>query len=210
MPGGRTIARCGPGGTTIYVPTDERTCHGPERAPAAARTRQATDHGANCVMTRIPFAAISVGAAQGCLEATHEFVGGRASFGASLAPDPTASREPGPGPQRRSAARRNHMPRRARRDNTARPEAASGQPDPRRLRRARRTPDLEHAARGARRGMSRSAGHYGDRFAHVFDGRTGDSSAIIAGRNADGPTTITIKPSDGAIEFQGNCQWAQR
>lgn len=39
---------------------------------------------------------------------------------------------------------------------------------------------------------------------------TGDTSSFLDFGNSDGPTTITIKPSDGAVEFQGNCQWTKR
>lgn len=38
---------------------------------------------------------------------------------------------------------------------------------------------------------------------------TGDASAILASGTATGPTTVTIKPSDGAVEFYGGCTWAK-
>lgn len=38
---------------------------------------------------------------------------------------------------------------------------------------------------------------------------TGDASAILASGTATGPTTMTIKPSDGAVEFYGGCIWTR-
>jgi hypothetical protein len=39
---------------------------------------------------------------------------------------------------------------------------------------------------------------------------TGDLDAIIANGIVQGPTTMTVRESDGAIEFSGRCTWTRR
>jgi hypothetical protein len=39
---------------------------------------------------------------------------------------------------------------------------------------------------------------------------TGDFESIISNGNAQGPTTLTIRSSDGAVELSGSCTWTRR
>lgn len=38
---------------------------------------------------------------------------------------------------------------------------------------------------------------------------TGDTGAFLASGNADGPAVVTVKATDGAVEFQGGCVWTK-
>ena len=39
---------------------------------------------------------------------------------------------------------------------------------------------------------------------------SGDFDSIIANGNAQGPTTLTVRGSDGAVQFSGSCTWTRR